>query len=148
VRILTTDANGLDQVLEVETARETTLAGNVRVRYCRRRARHSVSLELLGCLLEYIRWADVIHLTAVYSFPTIPTLLACKLIGKPLIGSPRGALQRWSGSTKIGRKKLWQSLCTSAEPRALNRFRPGDYDQLLHAIDASTVRLLGPAQPR
>jgi digeranylgeranylglycerophospholipid reductase len=27
--------------------------------------------------------------------------------------------------------------------RALNRFRPGDYDQLLHAIDASTARLLG-----
>jgi flavin-dependent dehydrogenase len=27
--------------------------------------------------------------------------------------------------------------------RALNRFRPGDYDQLLQAIDASTARLLG-----
>ena len=66
VRVLTTDANGLDRVLEVETSRETTLAGNVQVSYCRRLARHSVSLQLLGCLLEYIRWADVVHLTAVY----------------------------------------------------------------------------------
>jgi glycosyltransferase involved in cell wall biosynthesis len=119
VRVLSTDANGLDRVLEVETDRETTLAENVHVRYCRRLARHSVSLELLGRLLEYIRWSDVVHLTAVYSFPTLPTLLACKLLGKPLIWSPRGALQRWSGSTKVGRKKLWHALCASVAPREI-----------------------------
>lgn len=119
VRVLTTDANGLDQVLKVETSRETTLAENLRVRYCRRLARHSVSLQLLGRLLEYIRWADVVHLTAVYSFPTLPTLLACKLLVKPLIWSPRGALQRWSGSTKVGRKKLWHSMCAGVAPRDL-----------------------------
>jgi glycosyltransferase involved in cell wall biosynthesis len=78
-----------------------------------------VSLQLLGRLLEYIRWADVVHLTAVYSFPTLPTLLACKLLGKPLIWSPRGALQRWSGSTKVGRKKLWHSMCVGVAPRDL-----------------------------
>ena len=117
VKVLTTDANGLDQVLPVTTEREVTLPGTIQVRYCRRLARHSVSMELLRRLLEYVRWADVVHLTAVYSFPTLPTLFACKLLNKPLVWSPRGALQRWQGSTKVGRKKLWQALCCMLAPR-------------------------------
>ena len=117
VKVLTTDANGLDQVLPVATEREVTLAGTIQVRYCRRLARHSVSMELLRRLIEYVRWADVVHLTAVYSFPTLPTLFACKLLNKPLVWSPRGALQRWRGSTKVGRKKLWQALCSRLAPR-------------------------------
>lgn len=119
VRVLSTDANGLDQVLGVEKDRETVLPGDVRVRYCRRLTRHSVSLELLGRISEAVRWADVVHLTAVYSFPTIPTLLACKLFGKPLIWSPRGALQRWAGSAKVRRKQIWQRLCAGVAPRPL-----------------------------
>jgi glycosyltransferase involved in cell wall biosynthesis len=119
LRVLSTDANGLGRVLAVEKDREALLPGDVRVRYCRRLLRHSVSLELLGRLTEAVRWADVVHLTAVYSFPTLPTLLACKLFDKPLIWSPRGALQRWQGSRKLARKRLWQSLCALAAPRSL-----------------------------
>lgn len=119
VRVLSTDANGLDQVLDVEKGRETVLPGNLRVHYCRRLMRHSVSLELLRRIIEDVRWADVVHLTAVYSFPTIPTLLACKLFGKPLVWSPRGALQRWSGSAKVRQKQLWQWLCAGVAPRKL-----------------------------
>lgn len=119
VRVLSTDANGLEQVLDVEKDRDTVLPGNLRVRYCRRLMRHSVSLELLGRIFEAVRWADVVHLTAVYSFPTLPTLLACKLFSKPLIWSPRGALQRWSGSAKVKRKQLWQRLCAGVAPREL-----------------------------
>lgn len=119
VRVLSTDANGLDQVLGFEKDRETVLPGDVRVRYCHRLMRHSVSLELLGRISEAVRWADVVHLTAVYSFPTIPTLLACKLFGKPLIWSPRGALQRWAGSAKVRRKQIWQRLCAGVAPPEL-----------------------------
>jgi len=119
VRVLSTDANGLDQVLDVEKGRETVLPGDIRVRYCRRLMHHSISLELLGQIIEAIRWADVIHLTAVYSFPTLPTLLACKLFSKPLIWSPRGALQRWSGSAKLRRKQIWEWLCASVAPPEL-----------------------------
>ena len=119
VRVLSTDANGLDQVLDVEKGRETVLTGDIRVRYCRRLVCHSVSLELLGRIIEAVRWADVVHLTAVYSFPTLPTLLACKLFGKPLIWSPRGALQRWAGSAKVRRKRIWQWLCAGVAPPEL-----------------------------
>ena len=117
VKVLTTDSNGLDQVLDLDKDREVILAGNVCVRYCRRLARHSVSFELLRRLVQYVRWADVVHLTAVYSFPTIPTLMACRILGKPLVWSPRGALQRWPGSQKVGRKKIWESICALAAPR-------------------------------
>lgn len=119
VRVLTTDANGLGRVLDVEKEREVTLPERVNVRYCRRWARHSISWDLLRRLPEYADWADLVHLTAVYSFPTLPTLVACKMLGKPLVWSPRGALQRWPGSKKLGRKKLFQLACAAMAPRRL-----------------------------
>lgn len=117
VRVLTTDANGVDSTLEVEKEREVKLAEGLHARYCQRLARHSVSLTLLRCLPSYIRWADVVHLTAVYSFPTIPTLTAARLYGKPVVWSPRGALQRWRGSSQLRAKAVWERICSSTSPR-------------------------------
>src|ERR1700732_4173 len=59
VRVLTTDANGLDQVLDVDTNEEVVLPEGFRVRYCPRRLRHSVSPTLMRLLPAYMRWADV-----------------------------------------------------------------------------------------
>ena len=77
VRVLTTDADGIDKVLDVEKDREVKVTEGVRVRYCRRTSRHSVSLTMLRLLPSYIRWADVVHLTAVYSFPPVSTAFPC-----------------------------------------------------------------------
>lgn len=118
VRVLTTDANGPDAVLDVETRREVEGQG-FRVRYCHRIAGHSVSPTLLRILPTYIRWADLIHLTAVYNFPTIPTLLICRLLGKPLVWSPRGALQRWAGSRRRHLKAIWEAICRTVAPKYL-----------------------------
>jgi hypothetical protein len=85
VRVLTTDANGPDAVLAVDTETDVEVASNLRVRYCHRLMDVSVSPALLRHLTAGIRWANVVHLMAVYSFPTIPTLLACKLLGKPVV---------------------------------------------------------------
>ena len=60
---------------------------------------------------EYVAWADVVHLIAVYSFPTFPTLAYCRRFQKPLVWSPRGSLQRWSGSTRVATKFLWERVC-------------------------------------
>ena len=111
LRVLTTDANGLDKVLDIEKGREVELCMGLRVRYCKRLIGHSVSPMLLRLLPSYILWADVVHLTAVYSFPTIPALLVCKVLGKPVVWSPRGALQRWEGSTRPTLKFLWERIC-------------------------------------
>src|SRR5262249_24938899 len=111
VKVLTTDANGSEAVLEVETEHETVLEGELVVRYCHRIMDVSVSRVLLRLLRGYVRWADVVHLTAVYSFPSIPTLLSCTLLGKPVVWSPRGMFQRWEGSTRTTLKSIWNLVC-------------------------------------
>lgn len=119
VRVLTTDANGLDRVLNVEKEREVEIARGLHIRYCSRLMRHSVSPTLLRLLASYIRWADVIHLTAAYSFPTIPTLLSCKVLGKPMVWSPQGAFQRWEGFTRSMLKAAWNGVCRAVAPKRL-----------------------------
>lgn len=68
---------------------------------------------MIKSLIAMARWADVIHLTGVYSFPTIPTLLIAMLKRKPVIWSPRGALQRWDSATHIGVKYVWERICNT-----------------------------------
>ncbi len=119
LRVLTTNTNGPNAVLDVDTRSEVELAGGLRVRYCRRMMGEAVSPMLLRRLPEYVRWADVVHLTAVYSFPTIPTLLACKVLRKPVVWSPHGALQRWPGTTRPRAKTMWEWICRAAAPEGL-----------------------------
>jgi glycosyltransferase involved in cell wall biosynthesis len=110
VHVLTTDANGLEHVLDVDKQNEVEFPEGFRVRYCSRRLRHSVSPTLMRLLPTYMRWADVVHLTGVYNFPTFPTIFWGRFLRKPLIWSPRGALQRWEGSSRIGLKGIWDFL--------------------------------------
>jgi glycosyltransferase involved in cell wall biosynthesis len=110
VRVLTTDADGLDRVLDVDKNEEVRLPEGFRVRYCARRLRHSVSPTLMRLLPAYMRWADLVHLTGVYNFPTFPTVFWGRLLNKPLIWSPRGALQRWEASSRVGPKAVWDFL--------------------------------------
>ncbi|MBZ5566483.1 MAG: glycosyltransferase [Acidobacteriia bacterium] len=119
VRVLTTNANGLNAVLDVDTAREHLMGDGISVRYCARRLRHSVSPELLRLLPDYVRWADVVHLTAVYNFTTFPTMATARRQRKPLVWSPRGALQRWSGSRRTVLKSMWEMISRGLAPQPL-----------------------------
>jgi glycosyltransferase involved in cell wall biosynthesis len=119
VRVLTTDANGWGTRLDAASMAAYAHRDGIEVRYCARVARQSVSLELLGALAEQVRWADVVHLHAAYSFPTIPTLLAARLLTRPVIWTPHGALQRWSGSRRVGFKSLWEKVCIAVASREL-----------------------------
>ena len=119
VRVLTTDANGPDAVLDVDTTRDIEIVSGLWVRYCHRILDVSISPTLLRLLPARIRWADVVHLMAVYSFPTIPTLWLCKLLGKPVVWSPRGMLQRWEGTRKQQLKARWEMVCRTVAPKRL-----------------------------
>src|SRR5262249_37314177 len=77
----------------------------------------SVSTTFIRLLPSQVAWADVIHVMAVYSFPTIPTLLACKIMGKPIVWSPHGMFQRWDGTKRRRLKRLWEIICRSASPK-------------------------------
>jgi glycosyltransferase involved in cell wall biosynthesis len=119
VRVLTTNANGMDKELDIEKRQEIEIEENLRVRYCKRILRHSVSPLLVGHLPRYVGWADVVHLRSVYSFPTIPTLLMCRALNKPLVWSPHGSLQRWSGSRRPKTKAIWEAICRAVAPRKM-----------------------------
>lgn len=116
VRVLTTDANGRDRTLEVDTTSEVELEPRLRVRYCHRVAVDSVSPAFLRELRPLVEWADVVHLTAVYNFSTLPTLFAAKGRGKPLVWTPRGGLLRWEGSRRPAMKQGWETLCRVLMP--------------------------------
>src|SRR5437588_12850390 len=62
-------------------------------------------------LKRLVPWAEIVHLTGVYSFPTIPTLLRCKLRRKPVVWSPRGGLQRWEGTRRRLGIWFWERAC-------------------------------------
>ncbi len=115
VRVLTTDANGAERL--AESGRVVDYGVGVTVYYMRRLLRPDISLSFLARLVAHIRWADVVHLTAVYSFSTIPTLAACAWLGKPVFWSPRGAFQAWRGSPKQGLKMLWDAIGRRVAPR-------------------------------
>src|SRR5689334_9734726 len=89
IQVLTTDAAGprRDQRLRVASF-PTVLATNLYVYYSRRLLGVSVSPQLLSLLPRLVRWADVVHLTGAYSFPTLPTLFLCRQLLKPLVWSP------------------------------------------------------------
>ncbi len=119
VRVLTTDADGPRRVLDVDTTRELEVESGLRIRYCRRRALDSTSPELLRRLPGYLRAADVVHINAVYSFPTIPTLLLSTFLDRPVVWSARGALQRWERVRHPRTKAAWEAVCRRAAPRRL-----------------------------
>lgn len=116
VRVLTTDANGRERVLDVPRGQDVPIKDGFAVRYCRRRASHSASPELLRQLPRYVRWADVIHLGAVYSFPTFPTLAVARIFHKPVVWSPHGGLQHWSGASRPLLKGMWVGIATFLAP--------------------------------
>lgn len=112
LRVLTTDSAGPHPGDRLEGIGHGPVErNNYQVYYCKRRLGVSFSPGLLAKLLPMIHWADVVHLTAVYSTPTIPTLLICKVLSKPVIWSPRGSLQRWQGSSRPRTKRLWETMC-------------------------------------
>lgn len=115
VRVLTTNANG-DAKLTVDCKQDSELEDGVQVRYCKRWLGDSVSLPLLARLASEIQRADVVHLGLTYSFPVIPTLALCKRYGKPVVWSPRGALQRYPQSRRPVLKKWWEHVCRTVAP--------------------------------
>jgi glycosyltransferase involved in cell wall biosynthesis len=121
IRVLTTDTAGprLSERVDV-TEIPTRYPAGYDVFFARRFFGKAASPGLLWRLWPMVRWADVVHLTGAYSFPTIPTLLACRLLKKSLVWSPRGALQateEWKGAKKLKLKKVWEKICVAVMPK-------------------------------
>ncbi len=90
------------------------------VYFTRRILGKDIAPGLCARLIPLVQWADIVHLTSTYSFPTLPTLSVCRLLNKPVIWSPRGALQaaaEWSGSSKQTAKKVFERSCQLIMPK-------------------------------
>jgi glycosyltransferase involved in cell wall biosynthesis len=121
VRVLTTDSAGRGRNLKnILLERETELEPGLSVHYCHRRAGVQIAPAMPRQLPTYIRWADIVHVTGVYGFPTPLALLGCKLARKPVVISPRGALQRWPGRRRAAIKSAWERMCRWLAPQTLS----------------------------
>ena len=115
LRVLTTDSCGprIYDRLDVEHCPALYPSG-YEVYFCRRILGASISLGMLGRLAPLVRWADVVHLTGVYSAPTIPALIISHFFQKPLVWSPRGAFLNWGQRVKKPlAKSAWGKLCNA-----------------------------------
>ena len=111
--VLTTDSAGPERRQRVPVASvPMKYPGGYDVYFCRRNWGASFSVGMLARLWTMTRWADVIHVTAAYSPSTIPALLVARLLHKPVVWSPRGALQRWERTTRAGLKAAWDAVCS------------------------------------
>ncbi len=109
LRVLTTDSDGPCRI-DVK-AFPAKFREGYDVYYCRRWFGADTAPRMFWRLPQMIRWADVVHLTAVYSPPTIPTLALCRLFRKPVMWSTRGALQSWRDGTRKNLKSVWEKTC-------------------------------------
>ncbi|WP_322893917.1 MULTISPECIES: glycosyltransferase [unclassified Yoonia] len=114
LRVLTSDAAG---PAVGDRLRRVPLP--YRVTYARRIAGHSVAPGLLAHLPAAVGWADLVHLTGTYSFPTLPTLALARALGKPVVWSPRGALQAtqdWPDAPRKTVKHLFERAAQCLRP--------------------------------
>jgi glycosyltransferase involved in cell wall biosynthesis len=136
VTVLTTDADG-DSIVP-QTGTTVEYSSNLRAIYCPRALGDDFSLSLLANLPSEIKVADVVHLTAVYSFTTIPTLFYASVFGKPVVWSPRGSLKHWARTTKSATKSAWEKICFAVAPR-----KTFIHCTSVQETDATTSRLSG-----
>lgn len=112
LRVLTTDTAGPAASDRLAVAGfPTRYPAGYEVYFCPRMWAPDVAPGLLYRLWRMVDWADIVHITGVYSFPTIPALLACRILGKPVVWSPRGALQRWERTSRPALKYAWELVC-------------------------------------
>lgn len=114
VRVLTTNANG-PRIVATPAGEEVALNG-FRVMYCGRLMQPDLAPSLLWRLPFWIRWADVVHITAVFSYPTLPGLAASALLKRPVVWTPRGSLQSYGLNKNSVLKRAWLAACNALSP--------------------------------
>ena len=103
--VSTTNANG-DCRLEKET--NTYLEQDkFKVKYYNEQVIKYFSASMLFGLWKDIKSADIVHLQAIFSYPTPLALLYSFLQNKKLLFSPRGSFSKWSFSKANLLKKTW-----------------------------------------
>lgn len=121
LRVLTTDAVGPGRADALDLPERTQrVPEGYEVTYYPRVAGNSISPGLAAALPAAVRWADVVHLTATYSFPTLPVLACARLLRRPVIWSPHGAIQaaaEWEDAPRKRIKRGFEKVASVLAPR-------------------------------
>ena len=121
LRVLATDAvSPVSRSRLALSENPARFGAGVEVYYARRAFGRSGSWQMLARLPRMVAEADLVHLSMTYSFPTLPTILACRLMRKPLVWSPRGAIQAtedWADAPRKGAKRAFERLARWMLPR-------------------------------
>ena len=106
VRVSTTNAN-MTEKLDVETNSWQKFDQDFWVKYYNETKINLLSLGLLFNVWRDIKQADVVHVQYIFSSPTPIALFYAKLLQKPVVLSPRGALCQWCLEQGNRFKTLW-----------------------------------------
>ncbi len=114
VKVFTTDASGPNRhdSLDLPDSRTIDFDG-YKVRYFNRIYMSSISISMLMALPCSIKQSDIVHLTGTYSFPTLPVLFFARIYDRPVVWSPRGAIQasfEWNGASKQSLKRCFELI--------------------------------------
>jgi glycosyltransferase involved in cell wall biosynthesis len=105
VRVSTTNTN---MYARLEVAANTWLPiENFQVKYYNETKVDKFSIALLFNLWKDIKWADVVHIQAIFNTPTPIALFYAWLFSKPVLLSPRGVMGDWIMNQGNGFKKKW-----------------------------------------
>ena len=111
LRVLTTDSAGPSRTQRLDVPESPIrYSPGYDVHYFRRQFGVAFAPSMFAAMPHLVRWADVIHLTAVYSPPTIPVLALSRALRKPIVWSPRGSFQKWQSSTHLRLKAAWNLI--------------------------------------
>jgi glycosyltransferase involved in cell wall biosynthesis len=119
LEVLATDAAGPCRGERVAAGPGPVRYPGYDVHFMHRRAGKDLAPGLLLRLGPMVRRADVVHITGVYSSPTIPALMAARAIGRPVLWSPRGALLAshvWRDVPKARLKTAFEAICSRVMP--------------------------------
>ena len=121
--VLTTDSSGPGRHERLALdANPAGFAAGYDVHYARKLVGRDVSPDLWRRLRPMMRDADVVHLTATYSFPTLPTLAAARAVTDSIlgddqllalyqrIGNPRFPGGAWLAAPLEAAGKAWYRL--------------------------------------
>ncbi|PJI85111.1 glycosyltransferase involved in cell wall biosynthesis [Yoonia maricola] len=114
LRVLTSDAAG-------PAIHDRVVPANLPypVHYARRFAGHCIAPGLLAHLPAAIGWADIVHVTGTYNMPTLPAFVLARALGKPVVWSPRGALQAtedWADAPNLAMKRGFEHIAHVLRP--------------------------------
>lgn len=110
VRVLTSDANGASRLTDL-SGRWVTALG-VPTFYAPVRIGEDIAPSLLWHLPTELRWAQLVHVSGLWSPTSLLGLGLSRLFGKPTVLTPHGALMPWALRSGRGRDRKLAVLRT------------------------------------